>query len=181
MRAGRDQTTRQPPHIFCMLLACLLTARRLTIPRAPPVAASLVGTRWTLSLDVGPEKGTWMPPSWGRSGARAMPRVRVEFADGGAIKLLETGPYDRRTVEWDDVGGWSLQGETVRFWLPHKGLQRDDVVLEPGKIWFNAPAWGPQLSRRGNLTIKRSRLGWLPLYAKHGPLTGPVGLKRLIG
>ena len=139
-----------------------LTARRLTTPRTTPVAASLVGTRWTLSLDVGPEKGTWMPPTWGRSGARATPRVRVEFADDGAVRLLEAGPYDKRTVEWDDVGGWSLDGETVRFWLPHKGLQRDDVVLEPGKIWFNAPAWGPLLSRRGNLTIKRSRLGWIP-------------------
>jgi hypothetical protein len=126
-------------------------------------AGDLVGTRWTLLLDVGPEKGTWMPPSWGRSGARARPKVRVQFDPDGELRILETGAYDRRTVEWDGAGSWSLdQRGAVQFWLPHKGLARDDVVLESGKLWFSAPAWGVQLSKRGNLTIKQSKLGWLP-------------------
>jgi len=104
-----------------------------------------------------------MPPSWGLSGARATPRVRVEFEQDGALRVVESGPYDRRTVEWDGAGGWSIDKRgAVQFWLSHTGLQRDDVVLEPGKIWFSAPAWGAQLSRRGNLTIKQNKLGWIP-------------------
>jgi hypothetical protein len=147
----------------------------------------LEGTQWTIELDVGPERGTWcllpcpdaslhcdpsqklpfarrMPPAWGASGARATPKVRVEFAPEGKLILLETGVYDRQTVRWESVGGWSLeaQRDAVQFWLAHQGLERDDVVLEPGKMWFSAPAWGRQLSKRGNLTIKQKKLGWLP-------------------
>ena len=103
-----------------------------------------------------------MPPTWGMSGARATPKVRVEFEADGTLNIVETGPYDRRVVEWDGVGGWSMDGETCRFWLPHRGVQQEDVVLDAGKLWFTAPAWGRQLSRRGNLTIKQSKLGWLP-------------------
>ena len=125
---------------------------------------SLVGTRYTILLDVGPEQGTWMPPSWGRSGVRATPKVRVAFEDDGVVRLLETGWYDGRVVQWEEVGGWYLEEkrETVQFWLSHKGLNRDDVILEAGKVWFSAPTWGSQLSKRGNLTIKQSKLGWIP-------------------
>ena len=125
---------------------------------------SLVGTQYTLLLDVGPEPGTWMPPAWGRSGARATPKVRVEFEEGGSLQVTETGAYDARTVRWETVGGWYLEEkrETVQFWLSHEGLERDDVVLDAGKVWFSAPAWGAQMSRKGNLTIKKRKLGWIP-------------------
>ena len=125
---------------------------------------TLEGTKYTLLLDVGPEPGTWMPPSWGRSGSRATPKVRVQFDEDGLVTIVETGAYDARVVRWDGTGGWYLeeQRDTVQFWLSHQGLERDDVILEPGKIWFSAPAWGNQLSRRGNLTIKQKKLGWIP-------------------
>jgi len=127
-------------------------------------SGGLSGTRWTLSLDVGAERGTWMPPTWGRSGARATPRVRVEFAEDGELRILETGPYDRVTVSWTGAGRWTQPAgrEKAEFWLPHTGLARDDVVLEAGRLHFSAPAWGAQLSRRGGLTIKQSKLGWIP-------------------
>ena len=32
---------------------------------------SLVGTTYALEMDIGQEKGSWMPPAWARSGARA--------------------------------------------------------------------------------------------------------------
>lgn len=118
-------------------------------------SGGLSGTRWTLSLDVGAERGTWMPPTWGRSGARATPRVRVEFAEDGELRILETGPYDRVTVSWAGAGRWTQPAgrEKAEFWLPHAGLARDDVVLEAGRLHFSAPAWGAQLSRRGGTTI----------------------------
>ncbi|EOD29627.1 hypothetical protein EMIHUDRAFT_233702 [Emiliania huxleyi CCMP1516] len=118
-------------------------------------SGGLSGTRWTLSLDVGAERGTWMPPTWGRSGARATPRVRVEFAEDGELRILETGPYDRVTVSWAGAGRWTQPAgrEKAEFWLPHTGLARDDVVLEAGRLHFSAPAWGAQLSRRGGTTI----------------------------
>ena len=104
-----------------------------------------------------------MPPAWGRSGARATPKVRVELHASGDVRVLETGPYDKRTVEWDGGGGWLVDDrQTAQLWLSHKGLERDDVVLEAGKIWFSAPAWGSTLSRKGNLTIKQAKLGWIP-------------------
>lgn len=133
------------------------------IPSTLPV--NLEGTQWTLFLDVGVEPGTWMPPRWGLSGARATPKVRVEFEPEGKLKILETGWYDGKVVEWDAAGEWVVDAKSnvVQFWLPHKGLKRDDVVLEAGKIWFAARAWGAKLGRRGNLTIKKNRFGWLPL------------------
>ena len=88
--------------------------------------------------------------------------MRVEFAPDGELHILETGAYDRRMVEWDGVGGWARESDAVRFWLPHKGIERDDVILEPGKLWGSAGAWGDVLSRRGSLTIKQKKLGWLP-------------------
>jgi hypothetical protein len=132
--------------------------------RLAAAPAMLEGTTWTLLLDVGPEKGTWMPPSWGKSGARATPKVRVLFAPNGELQVLETGAYDQRVVRWEGSGGWSADTakDVVRFYLSHSGMQREDVVLDPGKLWFSAPAWGSQLSRRGNLTIRQSKLGWLP-------------------
>ena len=74
-------------------------------------------------------------------------------------ELLTT---DARTVAWEKGGGWKKDGDAVRFWLAHGGLRRGDVVLEPGELWFAAGAWGDTLGRRGGLTIKQSRLGWLP-------------------
>ena len=55
-----------------------------------------------------------MPPSWGRSGARATPKVRVEFAADGLLLLKETGAYDGRVVRWESVGSWSTAAESVR-------------------------------------------------------------------
>lgn len=158
-RAGVRHSAAQPSR--GQRAPCIAACSEFDELSAP--AGSLAGTKWTLLLDVGPEKGTWMPPAWGRSGARATPKVRVELHAGGDVRVLETGPYDKRTVEWDGGGGWLVDDrQTAQLWLSHKGLERDDVVLEAGKIWFSAPAWGSTLSRKGNLTIKQAKLGWIP-------------------
>jgi hypothetical protein len=82
---------------------------------------ALTGSRWLLRVDVGQERGSWMPPAWGRSGDRARLQVVVIFSEGGQLDVLETGPYDSRTCTWDGHGGWEVEGERATFWLPHRG------------------------------------------------------------
>ena len=43
-------------------------------------ADPLDGTRWKVSLSVGREPGTWMPPDWGKSGKRINVSFVAEFA-----------------------------------------------------------------------------------------------------
>ena len=140
----------------------------MTLLCAPYSAAALLGTRWALNLDIGQEPGTWMPPRWGSSGARATARPVVAFAADGQLELIETGAWDHLTMQLNVkdgvVGGWEQQPneERVCFWLEHEGVERGDVMLEPGRIYGNAGAWGSQLGRRGSLTIKQRKLGWIP-------------------
>ena len=48
----------------------------------------------------------------------------MEFAEAGELRVLETGAYDSRTVEWKRAGGWAREPgkDAVRFWLAHSGL-----------------------------------------------------------
>jgi hypothetical protein len=129
-------------------------------------SAALVGTTYRLELDIGQEKGTWMPPAWGRSGARARAAPVVRFEAGGALRLVGGGAWDHLTVDWLEedgaVGGWSVEGERAAFHLRHGGVARGDVELEAGELHGTAGAWGELLQRRGTLTIKQRKFGWLP-------------------
>ena len=77
--------------------------------------------------------------------------------------------------EWDGGGEWEVRGERATFWLAHRGLARGDVTLEPGRVYFNAPCWGALLGKRGTLTIKQRRLGWLPFLPAIGEGSFIVG------
>jgi len=166
-----------------LLVACCAVVVAFASRLVPTVAASrtstgariarlcmsgLGGTRWTVKLDVGPEPGTWMPPSWGRTGLRALATVDLAFETDGRLQLLGTGQWDQKTVKWTmldankTVGAWSVDGEQVTFYLQHEGLEREDVVLEPGRVYATAGAWGSTLGRKGNLCIRQRKLGWLP-------------------
>ena len=109
----------------------------LAFAAAVPTGSLLAGTSWSVSLDVGAERGSWMPPTWGRSGARCTPTVRVSLEEGERVLLRETGYFDR--TKWEPEGAYELDGGTLRFWLEHKGIEKDDTVLEPGKLYFAAP------------------------------------------
>ena len=131
--------------------------------------AALLGTRWTVNLDVGQERGSWMPPRWGASGVRAVASPILQFADNGRLELVGSGAWDHLTVKFsidEDgcIGGWQYAADEkrVRFWLNHDGLERGDVRLKAGRLWCTAGAWGSLLARRGSLTIKQRKLGWLP-------------------
>jgi hypothetical protein len=125
-----------------------------------------------------------MPPRWGRSGKRATPSVDVRFDDGGALTLLQTGAWDELVVQWetepdtDRVGSWRVEGEQVSFWLEHNGLKRDDVVLDAGRIYCKAGAWGSTLGRRGNLSIKQAKFGWMPFLPSPSQASFLVGTFR---
>ena len=146
-----------PSTAACLLVCCL----------ASYASAALLNTCYALDLDVGQERGSWMPPAWGRSGRRARATPVVEFADGGQLRLVRGGAWDHLTIAWQEdaegaIGRWSVEGEKASFWLEHGGVERDDVVLEAGQIHGTCGAWGDLLQRRGTLTIKQSRFGWMP-------------------
>ena len=126
----------------------------LAFAAAVPTASLLAGTSWSVALDIGAERGSWMPPTWGRSGARATPTVRVSLEEGERVLLRETGYFDR--TKWEPEGAYELDGGTLRFWLEHKGIEKDDTILEPGKLYFAAPHFaGTQLlGKKGMLTIR---------------------------
>ena len=130
-------------------------------------SAALVNTAYILDLDIGAERGSWMPPAWGRSGRRARATPCVRFAPGGRLELTGGGPWDHLTVAWAEnedgaIGGWSVANERATFWLEHDGIEREDVTLEAGRIYGSAGAWGDLLQRRGTLTIKQRKFGFLP-------------------
>ena len=150
----------------------------------PTMQAALVNTCWSLKVDIGQEKGSWMPPKWGFSGKRATASPVVQFLPEGRLRLLSTGSWDRLTIgyvedEEGTVGGWSVEGEKATFWLEHNGvnLERDsDVTLEAGRLYATCGAWGDLLQRRGTLTIKQRKFGWMPFLPTPNEASFIVGV-----
>ena len=136
---------------------------------------SLVGTAYALEMDIGQEKGSWMPPAWARSGARARPTATIAFCEGGLLEVRETGYFDGPMIKFESEGSWSEKGGRVQFRLPHGGLARNDVTLDAGELCFSAACWGPQLARRGGLTIKQRKMGFLPFLPTLTPASFMVG------
>ena len=62
-------------------------------PPPPPAPGStpLAGTRWSVVLDFGREKNTWMPPAWAASGRRVEVPLLLELGADGAATPLRTG------------------------------------------------------------------------------------------
>ena len=136
---------------------------------------SLVGTLYALEMDIGQEKGSWMPPVWARSGARARPTATIAFCEGGLLEVRETGYFDGPMIKFEAEGSWTEKGGRCQFRLPHGGLARNDVTLDAGELCFSAACWGPQLARRGGLTIKQRKMGFLPFLPTLTPASFMVG------
>ena len=136
---------------------------------------SLVGTMYALEMDIGQEKGSWMPPVWARSGARARPTATIAFCEGGLLEVRETGYFDGPMIKFEAEGSWTEKGGRCQFRLPHGGLARNDVTLDAGELCFSAACWGPQLARRGGLTIKQRKMGFLPFLPTLTPASFMVG------
>ena len=58
--------------------------------------AHLPGSTWRITLNVGREKGTWMPEDWGASGARLSLPLQITFTDepvpGGDLRWTVDEP-----------------------------------------------------------------------------------------
>ena len=66
------------------------------------------------------------------------------------------------------------------IFLEHEGLERKDISLEAGRIYGTAGCWGSQLGRKGNLTIKQRKLGWLPFLPAPSEASFLVGRFRTV-
>jgi hypothetical protein len=118
--------------------------------------SSLEGTRWVLTVDVGREKNTWMPPQWAVSGMRMRIPFLVKFLPGGLLKPLAVGSYVKLKTLGD--GEWRMDGATLRCRIDISGFERGDVSLPAGPLFLGIPAWGAVLSRdKGIATIKARR------------------------
>jgi hypothetical protein len=159
----------------------LRSATLLIFTCAAGAEAALLGTCYKCSLDIGQEKGSWMPPKWGLSGARAVATPVLSFEADGILRLKGSGSWDHLTVKWREaedgsVGRWSVEQEKASFYLEHDGVERGDVALEPGRLYCTAGAWGDLLARRGSLTIKQKKMGWLPFLPTPNEASFIVGV-----
>ena len=123
----------------------------------PPPGRELEGSRLRLSLDVGRERGTWMPPQWGLSGRRLLFDVAVELGAGGVARPLAVGAFVQ--VRFGE-GRWSVEGDALRLQLPMLSpLERGDLSLVAQSLFFKTRVWGGVVGRRGNLLVQQTR--WL--------------------
>jgi hypothetical protein len=163
--------------LYCLLLVIILLSEAtwtsaLSSPWAP--------ASWRFTLNVGREAGTYMPETWGASGARlALPLQVTVTSDtvkqgeqdtvvgSGACALLVTGGttfVSSKGEQSVDIssGGWKIEsppgkkGRAARltFWLDvNESAQRNDVTLPAERIYFTANCWREQELDRGSRAI----------------------------
>ena len=120
-------------------------------------AEELVGTRWKLTLDVGRERGSWMPPEWGASGLRVIVPVAVELGTNGVVTPLAIGGFAPMTVF---KGEWQCEGDALKFDVKTSGMARGDVSLPEDSLHFRTAAWGGTMASRGDLMLLQTRFGF---------------------
>jgi hypothetical protein len=140
--------------------ALALAARLSGAPPAPPPGSALEGTRLRLSLDVGRDPGTWMPPQWGLSGRRLCFGVDVELRAAGECVPLAVGAFAGARF---GPGRWTVgdaaDADELRLELPLlEPLIRGDVRLDD-VLFLRSRAWGAVVARRGTLLLRQTRWG----------------------
>jgi hypothetical protein len=118
---------------------------------------ALIGTRWKLTLDIGRERGTWMPPEWGASGRRILCPVAVELKEGGVAEPVAVGAFLPMTLS---SGKWRLEGDALKFSVGMSGMSRGDIVLPEDELHFRTAAWGSTVASKGNLLLLQTRFGF---------------------
>ena len=134
-------------------------------------SAPLSNSQWRVRLNVGRERGTWMPKAWGASEARLLVPVSVNFTAAPAAEAERLvgpaastcaaavrGAPSRFVSEKGEQrvrfagGGWCVQraddapagGEALlRFWVDcASGAARRDVDIAAGeRIFFSTGVW----------------------------------------
>ena len=120
-------------------------------------ATQLAGTRWRLTLDIGRERGTWMPPEWGASGFRVILPMAVELGANGVVTPIAIGGFAPMTVS---AGKWRLEGDALKFDVKTSGMAKGDVTLPEDSLHFRTAAWGGTMASRGNLMLLQTRFGF---------------------
>lgn len=148
-----------------------LTRRRSTesadAADAAPADAKTARAVWRVALNVGREKGSWMPDEWAKSGARLALGVECAFTDdqffGSPEPLVGRTSFSVRpvgeaptfvgvggtTAVRVESGGWAVmppepgkRPATLRFWLEFpEAATRNDVELPAGRVFGTAPVW----------------------------------------
>ena len=132
--------------------------------------AAFEGSTWKITLNVGREEGmTTMADSWASSGARLMLPLQVTFlddladcdlddaldkpvkrltcSDGGFISNTGEVKVTGLTGAWSaapvvDSDGNDYGQRVLRFFLEFpKQLQRNDVSIPAGRLYFSTPCW----------------------------------------
>ena len=116
-----------------------------------------MGTRWKLTLDIGREPGTWMPPSWGSSGRRILLPIAVQLNEGGAVEPLAVGAFLPMTIT---EGTWRLEGDALKFDVKMSGMTRGDIELPEDSLHFRTAAWGGTMASKGRLLLLQTRFGF---------------------
>ena len=117
----------------------------------------LIGTRWKLTLDIGRERGTWMPPEWGASGRRILCPIAVELKDGGVLQCVGVGAFLPMEMS---AGKWRLEGDALKFSVGMSGMTRGDITLPEDALHFRTAAWGSTVASKGNLLLLQTRFGF---------------------
>lgn len=156
------------PPVEAEVLAEEMSAVLNSLQRKDGQQDPLSGTRWTLSLNVGREPGTWMPPTWGVSGQRVKLSLAIAFDQDGRLQVLDKQSNPNLlTLRSARGGAWRVEGsfpsESVAFDVDHAGLTtgdtRCDVDLPPGKLFFSIRCLGRSLSGKpGGLSIEQMRM-----------------------
>ena len=131
-------------------------------PPPPPLQGStpLAGTRWTMLLDFGREKNTWMPPRWAASGRRVEVPLLLELGADGCATPVRAGKFldfPLKPGRWRVVGTYPEQ--RLQLWIETDGYVRGDNVLPPGPLYLSTNVFGRQPSSKpGVMTIEATRL-----------------------
>lgn len=158
----RDPFYRLPsrPSPHSLLRSSLQPDDASTAPSNVRGDTPLAGTVWLLTLDLGRERNTWMPPQWAASGLRIEVPMLVALRDGGVAEVVRLGAF----LPWSakDRGSWEVDGPvtggTLRLLLPMGALVRGDLSLPEGDLYVAIPAWGRVLSRdKGVVTVLQQR------------------------
>jgi hypothetical protein len=144
-------------------------------------ATSLVleGLTCRVTLNIGREEGTWMPPEWAASGARLSLPMDVRFSDEAVDceeqNFLERGRTARVYCEGGSFvgpqgqvfvkaegGQWSAAptgscGEhAFRFFIDFpEEATRNDVSLPAGRVYFSSGAWDVSEKKEAEAEVEK--------------------------
>jgi hypothetical protein len=123
----------------------------------------LGSTEWLVTLDIGREQNTWMPPRWCASGTRVSLPLHVRFGADGRATCAQVGPYfDEIQLSAGNIEvGGTWPNKVVRFSLDcTSGYARGDNSLpENTRIYFAHAFLGDAPSKReGTLSVVQRRL-----------------------